>query len=340
MHTAGRVGGGFEARRFRAASAVTASVVVLGLASLLAPPPASACSCAIRAPRLSWPPPGARHAASLPLLISAPAETEIRIEDSTGRLMPLRRLVELSYLGLCARPEVLVALDDEAPVVPGRYRLVRSPDDVDDIELTADALGPVAAALSVTLSVEAHDAITPVDSLCADPKIDGRPFSRTAHLAFDFSAPAGAAAMYATAVVDDPQTPGGLAQSMLLRPVDPTLGAWLVDLPLEDGADACATVTVWSATGAVILADRLCAADAPATRAVALPALVPVGSPIAARGFGCSVATGQHQARAWLPAALLSVALAFLRIRRPPRSPGRMLRRWRPRPPTTSTRIG
>jgi hypothetical protein len=330
------VRGAFEAKRLRALVAIAAGA--LAIACALAPRTATACSCGLRAAWLVCPPPGGSHPVALPLLITAPSETDIRIEDDAGQSVPLRRLIELPYLGLCGMPQFLIALDEE-PVRPGRYRLVRGPDDGDEIELTAQALGPVPADLSVTLAVESHDALTPVGSVCADHKIDGRPFSRTAHLSFDFAATPGAAAMFATVAVSDPQTPGGLAQSMLLRPTDPTIGEWLIDLPLEDGAESCATATVWDATGKIVLADKLCTAEAPETRSVGVRALVPAGSPIVARGFGCSVAAGHCHGGASLM-ALLSVAFAFLRIRRPPHSPGRMLRRCRLRPPRTSTPTG
>lgn len=331
------MGGGFEARRLSARVAIAAGA--LAIACALAPRTAAACSCFIPAARLVWPPPGGNHPAALPLLITAPSEADIRVEDDAGRPVPLRRLIELPYLGLCGMPQFLIALDEE-PVRPGHYRLVRGPDNADEIELTVQALGPVAADVSVTLAVETHDALTPVDSLCADNKIAGRPFSRTAHLSFDFAGAPAAAAMFAAVAVSDPQTPDGLAQSMLIRPTDPTFGGWLVDLPLEDGAESCATATVWDATGRVVLDDKLCTAQAPETRSVGVRALVPVGSPIVARGFGCSVAPGPSHGAAPLPMALLSVVFAFLRIRRRRRSSGRMLRRWRLRPPRTGTPTG
>ena len=262
----------------------------------------------------------------LPLLISAPSEADIHIEDGAGRRIPLRRLVELPYLGLCAMPQFLIAVD-EAPVVPGRYRLVRGPDDADDIDLTAMPFVPVAAELSATLSVEAHEAITPVGSLCARSQMNGRPFSRTAHLSFYFSAPVGAAPVFAMAVVDDPQTPGGLGQAIMLRPTDQTPGAGSFDLPLEDGADTCATVTVWDAVGGVALIDRLCAASAPETRTVGVRALVPADSPITNRGCSCSASGPGGSLRAALPIALLAVAFALRRNRRRPPLAGTERRR-------------
>jgi hypothetical protein len=111
--------------------------------------------------------------------------------------------------------------------------------------------------------------------------------------------------MFATAVVDDPLGAGSIATSNWVRPIPGS--------------------------------DRLCAADAPETRAFLVRDLVAAGPALVPGGFGCSVAP---DGPAGLRALALSAALAFVRIWRGPRRARRMLRPWRARPPTTGTRTG
>jgi len=321
-----------------------AALTVAACAAALALPPraASACSCIRAGARLLSPAPGAASSPGLPLLVTAPTDADIHIEDAGGQPIPSRGVLDLPRLGLCEMPWFLIG-PDAHPWSAGSYRLVRGPDDADAFELTAAGVGTLPAALSVTLSVETHDPITLFGSECADPKISERPFSRTATLSFEFSGAAEAAPMYVTAMVSDPQTPGGLGDSTRIRPLG-TTGPDRIRLPLEDGADACATVSVWNATGRVELTDTLCAAAGPETRSVDVQALVPAGpSPIVATNAfaprGCSAAGGAD-ARPSLSVAILSAALAFTRIWRKRRVPGRILRAWPPRRPITSTRTG
>jgi len=300
--------------------------VALALAAALAPRAAAACSCLTPRPRLMPTTPDRTFPAALPLLLSSPPEVFLNIEDAAGNPMPTHRVVQLPQLGLCETPWFLVAFDAD-PVPPGEYRLLEAPPDASTFVLTAGAYTAVAADLTVTLTVEAHDPITPSDDLCADPKISGRPFSRTAHLSFALAARAEARPMLVTAKVADPETPDGLANTTLIHPMG-SAGPDLLDLPLEDGAEACADLQAVDAAGRIALIDRLCAADAPATHKLRTWTVVPVVEPTGLeRGRGCAVAGGDRRAES---------ALAFLSAL------GIIVCAWRPRPRSrdTSTRTG
>jgi hypothetical protein len=282
------------------------------------------------------PPADGASSAVLPLWIEAPSLADIRIEDSAAASIPIWSPLEMPTFGSCAMPWFLIVPED-APWSTGRYRLVRGPDDADSFQLTGGELSESEIVLTVTLSVETHDPIDPLDSLCASPRDDPRPFSRTAHVSFGTSASADALPMFATAVVDDPLGAGSIATSNWVRPIPGSDLDSLIDLPLEDGADACATVSVRDRASAAVLAERLCAADAPETRAFLVRDLVAAGPALVPGGFGCSVAP---DGPAGLRALALSAALAFVRIWRGPRRARRMLRPWRARPPITGTRTG
>ena len=310
----------------------TSQVVVAGaLATVLAfaPRAAAACSCALPRPQLVPTTADGTFPAALPLLLASPPEAFLNIENDAGEPMSTHRLVQVPRLGLCEMPWFLIAFDDR-PVTPGEYRLVRAPADAAAFVLTAGDFTAVAADLTVSLTVEAHDPITPADSLCADPKIAGRPFSRTAHLSFALDARAEAMPLLVTATVADPETSGGLAHTVLVHPNGPA-GPDLLDLPLEDGASACADVTAMDAAGRIALLDRLCAApDAPETHALQTWAVVPLVQPTGLEpGRGCAVSGGGRR-----PEAALVILSAL----------GIIVFAWRRRSQTvkasTSTRTG
>jgi hypothetical protein len=212
-------------------------------------------------------------------------------------------------------------------VVPGEYRLARAPGDADAFVLTAGAFTTVAADLEVSLTVESHDPIRPEGSLCADRKIDGRPFTRTAHVSFALSARDEAAPLYVTVTVPDPATPGGLAHSSLIRPLA-TTGPDIIELPLEDGAEPCADVMAYDAAGRPAVIDRLCAPEKPETHMLRTWTVVPVVEPAGLErgGWGCAAAGGGHRSS--------TAALAILAAL------GIIVCAWRPRPRNTSTRTG
>ena len=286
-----------------------------------------------------FPGPGGAGPAAFPLLIMGRDDAAFHIEDAASRTIPLRRTLTLPNLGLCATPWFFITPEGEA-WAPGTYRLVRGPDDADTFTLTAGELAPADAVdLSVTLTVEANDPLIFSGSSCADRKVLGRMFPHTAHLFFEVSASVGAP-LFATAVVADPNTPGGLAQTAYLGWLEGDVPIITSNLPLADGVDPCAAVTVWDRAGGLLLADTLCATtSSPTTILTRVRPLRPARSAIVDRGFGCSAAGTGADPRASLSVLLLSAALAFLRIWRRPRSVGRMLRACRPRP-ITSTRTG
>jgi hypothetical protein len=314
--------------------------VAAGILALpLMPRPASACSCGPGDPRMISPSPGGAGPAALPLLIMARPDAPLQIEDAAGQPIPLRRVLTLPMLGLCATRWFFIS-PEEQPWSPGHYRLVRGPDDADTFELTAGDLAPADPVdVSVTLAIEANDPLLFSSWSCADPKVLGRMFPHTAHLSFDASASVGAP-LFATAVVADPNTPGGLAQSNSLGWLAGSAPIATFDLPLAAGVDPCAAVMMWDRAGALLLADTLCATtSSPATISARVRPLRPAGSPLVDRGFGCSAAGAAADPRASMSVLLLSAALAFVRIWRKPRTVGRMLRACRPGP-TTNTRTG
>jgi hypothetical protein len=305
-------------------SAIAASTVALALT--LAPRAAAACTCALPRPQLLATNPAGTFPAALPLLLASPPESLLEIQNDAGRLMPTHRVAQFPRLGLCETPWFFVAFDED-PVPPGEYHLVRGVNDAPAFVLTEGEFTAVAADLTVSLTVETHDPITPADSLCADPKIAGRPFSRTAHLSFALAARAEAVPMVVTATVADPETPGGLGHATLVRPIGPT-GPDLVDLPLEDGAEACADLTALDGSGRIALVDRLCATDVAATHTLRTWAVVPVVQPTGLeRDRGCAVAGGDRRAES---ALVISLALGII------------VCAWRPRAreTNTSTRTG
>jgi hypothetical protein len=284
------------------------------LALTSAPPPAAACSCPGRISYLWLPTPAVPGSAAAPPLVMAPSTADIRIQDGAGQEIPVQALLEMPRLGLCDMPLFLIAPATDRWHA-GEYRLVRAAD-AHAFQLSGQALVPVPAALSVDLQVETHDPRTPSGPACADPKIDGRPFSRTAHLAFTFSAPAAATPLFVTVAVPDPATPGGLAHSTFIRPLD-AFRPDRMELPLEDGAESCAVVTVWDSTAAVVLADSLCADQAPQSRNVPVQALVPGTTTIVREGCGCRSAGRVQDAGggALMLAAVLGLMLAACRRR-------------------------
>ena len=302
--------------------------VALALAAALAPRAAAACSCATPRPQLLATTPDGTFPAALPLLVSSPPEAFLDIEDAAGTPMPTHRVAQFPRLGLCESPFFLVAFDAD-PTPPGEYHLVRSPTDAPTFVLTAGEYTAVSADLTLSLTVETHDPpIIPAGSLCADPKISGRSFSRTAHLSFALAARAAAAPLILTATVADPQTPDGLAQTTLVYPLD-SAGPALLELPLEDSVDACADLTAMDGAGRIALIDRLCATDAPeTTHTLRTWTIVPLVQPTGLeRGRGCAVAGGDRRPESALVflSALMLIVCA-----------------WRPRPrnANTSTRTG
>jgi hypothetical protein len=304
---------------------VAAAALAVALACALAPRAATACSCIRPRPQLLATTPDGTFPAALALRLASPPDAFFEVQDANGRTIPNRRLVQLPRLGLCEMPWFLIALDDD-PVAAGEYRLARAPGDADTFVVTAGAFTTVGADLEVSLTVETHDPITPADSLCADLKISGRPFTRTAHLSFALSARDEAAPLYVTATVPDPATPGGLAQSSLIRPLA-TTGPDIIELPLEDGAEPCADVMAYDAAGRIAVIDRLCAPEKPETHKLRTWTVVPVVEPAGLErgGWGCAVAGGGRH-----PIAALAILAAL----------GIIVCTWRPRPRNPSTRTG
>jgi hypothetical protein len=129
------------------------------------PRTASACSCIARGAYLQSPRPGGASSAALPLLIAAPTDADIHLEDEAGRALASRGVLFLPTLGLCNMPWFLVG-PDGGPWPPGTYRLVRGPDNADTFQLTATGVAAVPATLSMTLSIETIDPITPDGAGC------------------------------------------------------------------------------------------------------------------------------------------------------------------------------
>jgi hypothetical protein len=232
----------------------------------------------------------------MPFVVRAPSHGAIRIEDPAGRPVPLIPVLQLPMLGLCGLPLFLVA--PASPPAPGApYRLVPvfGPTPGLDppaglpgwpFEVTEQPVRLLTADLTLMISAFEHEPVIPSGSVCADPKIDGRPFSKRVLVTVSVRP---AVDLIVSAGVSDPAT-GEIADSTYVPAVGAREDEALIELPLYDDLDPSVRVTVWDRAGVLLFAETLPPSlEEPRTRvSQVIVSAIDLPPPLA-RASGCQV---------------------------------------------------